>query len=183
MLRKNKQLGFSLIEVIVVVAIISVMMGVFLVNYRQTEKRSSLLMASKGLITDIRRIQNKAMGLVKYNDSVPEGGWGIYFNQSEPTKYYLFADINNNAEYDVGEAVKEYGGNKIDLPEGVEIINIDIGDDANAVFLPPDPKVYLRSYNPSTVSAENLRITLRELHTQEVKIVSVNFLGLIQLED
>ena len=78
---KNKK-GFSLAELIVSLGIIMMMMIVFMANYKNSNKRTDLVMTAQTMVADIHLAQNNALGLVKYNGTVPGGGWGISFDKT-----------------------------------------------------------------------------------------------------
>lgn len=181
--------GFSLIELIVSISIIALLSGLFLANYRSTNRRTDLVMAAQTLVTDIRFAQANALGLIKYDGEVPAGGWGIYVSNTTGTtkggtSYTLFADENDDQIMNTGEAAANLGGKLIDLPPNIVIDSLTLGTSevstANITFLPPDPITRLRgSAGTSTV----LEIRLREKVKDTNKTVRVNFLGLVEVID
>lgn len=187
--KRRLPLGFSLIELIVSISIIALLSALFLANYRSTSRRTDLVMAAQTLVTDIRFAQANALGLIKYDDEVPAGGWGIYASAANVaangnTGYTLFADENDDQIMNTGEAAANLGGKRIDLPPNIVIDRLTLGTSevsaANITFLPPDPITRLRgSAGTSTV----LEIRLREKVNDTTKTVRVNFLGLVEVID
>jgi prepilin-type N-terminal cleavage/methylation domain-containing protein len=186
-LKNYKKSGFTLIELLVSFFIIALMLGIFLTNYRQGERQSDLILTGQLLVSDMRFTQANALGLVMYEDNIPDGGWGIYFDKSYPNQYIIFADGNENRQYDSGEADETKGGRIIDLPNTIEIVDLVVENksgtesdvnELNVVFLPPMPKTYINS-----LYIENKRaiITLREVNLNEDIQVKVNFVGLIEV--
>ena len=185
--KNNKKSGFTLIELLVSLFIIALMTGIFLANYRQCERQSDLILTSQLLVSDIRFAQANALGLVMYEENIPDGGWGVYFDKNNPSQYIIFADTNENRSYDLGEADEEKGGMIMNLPNDIEIIDLVVvdennnksyPDELNVVFLPPMPKTFINEYY-----IENKRaiITLRQTTLEEEIQVKVNFAGLIEV--
>lgn len=173
--------GFSLIEMIVTLFIITLITGVGMVSYRENINRNNVKMAAHRLSTNIRMAQNKALGALEYDGATPEGGWGIYLDSSSPGSYKLFANTNYNdgadMDYDAGEADEDKGGREFNFTGGVEITNISIGSEAHISFVPPDPVTYI--YDGSSTST-GVEITLSD--GEGMNKVKVNFFGLIEVE-
>lgn len=173
--------GFTIIEMLVSVAIIGMISGIFLVNYRGTNRRSELVGAAQKFASDARLAQNYSLGLKKADiadANPPAGGWGIYINRAS-TSYVLFADKNapsGNRQYDNGEKVRE-----IFFPKGVTVATngISIGGlsvpTSTIVFFPPDPLTYIKN---STTT--NISIILKD-QDNSTSTVRINFLGLIEV--
>ncbi len=186
--KNNKRSGFTLIELLVSIFIIALMTGIFLANYRQGERQSDLILTGQLLVSDIRFAQANALGLVMYDENIPDGGWGVYFNkENNPDQYIIFADIDDNKLYDAGEADEQHGGRIMKLPNSIEIVDLVVESsvktsvgELNIVFLPPMPKTFINEYY-----IENKRaiITLREVNLDEEIKVKVNFAGLIEVYD
>ncbi len=185
--KNNKKSGFTLIELLVSLFIIALMTGIFLTNYRQGERQSDLILTAQLLISDIRFAQANALGLVMYEEEIPDGGWGVYFNRSNSTQYLIFADENPaNRKYDHGEADEDKGGRILSLPNNIIIEKLQVEDnnginnvdEINIVFLPPMPKTYINEYY-----IENKRaiITLKETILNEEIKIKVNFAGLVEV--
>lgn len=172
MIRNNS--GFSIIELIVSVAIVAMMAGIFFANYRGGGVRTDLIGASQKLASDIRLAQNFSLGTKEFDNITPQGGWGVRLND-DSGNYIIFADNNGNYEYD--EDDERYS--VINLPPNIVIDSLDVDgfvDFVDIVFLPPDPRVYINAEMD-----KNVQITIRENMNQTTKIVKVNFLGLIDV--
>ena len=189
--KNNKKSGFTLIELLVSLFIIALMTGIFLANYRQGERQSDLILTGQLLVSDIRFAQANALGLVMYEGNIPDGGWGVYFDKTNNNndEYIIFADLDEDKFYDVGEANEDHGGRIMKLPNNIEIVNLEVinssnlssssVNELNIVFLPPMPKTFINGY----YITENKRaiITLRETNLNEEIKVKVNFAGLIEV--
>ncbi len=183
--KKRNYLGFTLIELLTSISIIALITGIFLVNYRSSERRADLVFSSQILVSDIRFAQAKALGLFKYGEELPQGGWGIYFNSiNDDKEYKVFADVNGNYQFDDNEADEIAGGLTIDLSRGIIIdqlkVDGEIVPDLNLVFLPPDPKTYINHQveEEQSVKAE---IILKDINNNNTATIVVNYLGLIEV--
>lgn len=181
-LQKNKDFfGFTLIELIVSISIITLITGAFLTNYHSTNKRSELINSAQKMVSDIRLAQQFSLSTKQFNGAAPKGGWGAYFNKATPSSYIIFADNNEpggDQNYDAGEEFRT-----VSLPAGISLNSIKDkdGNELNTVaivFLPPDPATYIAG-----VMNNKARIALKENAGSSVKTVEVNFLGLIEVID
>ncbi|MBN2884694.1 prepilin-type N-terminal cleavage/methylation domain-containing protein [Patescibacteria group bacterium] len=181
----NKK-GFSLIELVISVSIISLLATIFLANYHNINQRTDLAMTAQTLVSDIRFAQSNALGLIKYGEEIPGGGWGIFISANpEDRQYIIFADTDSNREVSFNEDELSFGARTVVLPEKISIdeIYLDSGtvvSDVNIVFLPPDPVTYIITQFGDT-SAINIR--LKESINNTTKTVRVNFLGLVEVID
>ena len=90
-LHKNKDFfGFTLIELIVSISIITLITGAFLTNYHSTNKRSELANSAQKMASDIRLAQQFGLNTKQFSGAVPKGGWGAYFNKATPFFYTIF---------------------------------------------------------------------------------------------
>ncbi len=190
--------AFTLIEMVVSLGIIMVISVIFIANYRSSNKRTDLIMTAQSLVADIHAAQNSSLGLVKYGDIVPAGGWGVNFNKNNNT-YTIFADlqepfVTGNLSFDPNtEADRNLGARQISLRGEIEIeelrifsgVNGSIQNTTNSVsvtFLPPDPKTNI--YNEISGSTGTaLMIKLKEVNGEGRRTVKINFLGLIEMID
>ncbi|MDP3836738.1 MAG: prepilin-type N-terminal cleavage/methylation domain-containing protein [bacterium] len=184
-INSNKQ-GYTLLELIVSMSIITLLTGLFLANYHNSNQRTDLVMTAQTMVADFRYAQANALGLVKYDGESPAGGWGILVT-SDPSQYhnyFIFADQNDDGYYNDNESLESLGGRVITLPKNIyiESLTLDGVDKAKAVvtFLPPDPITRIHAYN---ATGTVLEIKLKELVNNTTKTVRVNFLGLVEVID
>jgi len=173
-----KKAGFTLIELIVSVSIIAIIVGIFLANYYGSEPQSQLINATSALMRDLRLAQTRGAAGVNYglDSSV---GWGINM-ASGTSAYWLFADVNGDHVYNTStESSTTKGSREIDLPTGVTISGIDLGDPMNITFY--QDRDVLKTYltDGFTVFSTSTTITLTETNTEAVKHVYVDPYGLI----
>ena len=139
--KKNSK-GFTLIELIVVMAIIAIMTGIVFANYRNSQQQLALQRAASKLAQDVRRAQEMAMASEAFEGSIPEGGYGVYFTIIEPDHYILFADANGDREYDKDAIPKNELVEDIKIEKGVSIKALS-GESFHIIFVPPNPDIYI----------------------------------------
>lgn len=176
--------GFTMIELLVSLAIIALLLGSFIVNYRGGSRNSELALTSQKVVSDLRSVQNSTLGSSRYNGLVPKGGWGIHFSKvsGSNTYYTIFADIDGDKSYDnPAESNPVYGGRQIDLPPDTVInellFNTTPKNSLDILFLPPDPETIIWDGLSTTTLAT---IRLRHSITTATKDVTVNFFGMIE---
>jgi len=166
---KNKPLrlkeGFTLVEMIFTLAVISILASIIVGYSHQSETETNLIRAVNQFVLDIQRAQHLAMLVYEeeQNQTQKVCGWGIYFSDSTGNlfsplkKYLIFADscdpssLKGNQIYDSSEEKKE----EREILKGVEISAINI---KSLVFVPPEPIVV---FNPSLGSNGEAAITFR----------------------
>jgi prepilin-type N-terminal cleavage/methylation domain-containing protein len=177
--------GFTLLEVIISLFIITMMAGLFLANYHSTSQNTDLAFAAQQAASELREAQNNSLGSVPYGGSLPAGGWGIHFIKQSNT-YLLFADANNNKLYDSSptESDTAKGGRVFVLPANVVVDDIQAGGASRNVlditFLPPDPvaRIYWDAISSSTTAI----ITLKQNNSGKTANINVNILGMIEAQ-
>jgi len=89
--------GFTLIELVVVTAIIALMSAAVFANYSTIDNRGKILAVTSAIKEDLHLAQNYALsGRVNNHDRA--NGWGIDFNRNL-NKYTLFSDLNKDYIY------------------------------------------------------------------------------------
>lgn len=88
----QKSIGFTLIEMLLTLAILTLLAGLVLGYSRSSEKTNTLKRMADKLVSDLRRCQSLALS------SEGGTGWGIYINSQ--TSYQIFRDKNNNHNFD-----------------------------------------------------------------------------------
>lgn len=183
--------GFTLIEMIVSLAIITSVTTLFIANYHSANRRTDLVMTAQVLVADLHYAQSNTLSLTKYNNLVPAGGWGVSFDKNA-NAYTLFADLDapgtpGYRQFDpVTEGNQAYGAKRVELPETIKIdqlatTNYSSYTLANTTFLPPDPRTNIWLNTGATSST--LQIVLLEEGTGKEKTIKVNFLGLAEVID
>jgi len=173
----NRQPAFTLLEMILVLAVIAIISGVFWANYYSGDTRSRIINAQKGLVRDLRLAQTYSSSGKQYGDVLPLGGWGIAVNQAS-SSYIFFADVNGNSRYDSGEASPAMGGRVITLPEGVSISALAPAPQAFVLFGSTSSLLASISDSNTSTSSE-FRLTFIESENDSTASVLVNEQGLV----
>lgn len=170
--------GFTLIEILMVIAIMSILLGISFVGYKERGEELELQRAAFKVMADIERVRGMAMSAQEDDTSgqIPEGGWGIHFNPSSPNKYIIFADKDLPINYTYAP-ITEGPGQEIVLKEGVVL---DIPVSINIVFFPPSPDVYLQGGDLIDEINIVIALTNKPLKT---KTIIVNRAGLITISN
>jgi len=162
MLSNNKKKGFTIFEMLVVMAIIAIIAVLVLARFKEGQKAYALSGATQRLAADIRQAQGMAVTGAEtpgktINEDIDISGYGIYINSN--TSYVLFLNKKNDFS-------KKYNSDSvilktIALPQDVTVDNVG----ASIFFVPPNPKTYI---NGDTIE-ETKKFTLtRGSNTQEV---------------
>jgi prepilin-type N-terminal cleavage/methylation domain-containing protein len=171
--------GFTLTELLVVVAIVAIISGILLSNYYGGQSKSTVSVAAENLARDLRLAQSQALGETEAGNGgiFPVGGWGVHINAASST-YILFADLNGNGAYDPGESDPAVGGRIFNIPATVSITAITptAATGTDIVFSPTTTMAYIRSGSAVSTSTE---IDFQEAANNATSSVLVNGWGLI----
>lgn len=162
-LKFNSNSGYSLIELLAVIAIMIIMAAVAVTGYAENKKNAALDKAARQFAMDLRSAQNMAMNTTVFSGTVPAGGYGIYLTISSGS-YILYADISGDKQYTSGS-----DDIVADLAFDSQISISATG--ANSInFLPPNPLIYF----DGSLAAGNITVTLNYGVSGPSKIISVN---------
>lgn len=130
-LQTNK--GFTMVEMIVVIGIVAMLASISIVSFRSGGRGTDLTREAQTLALNLRRVQNMALAGTLYQGATP-GGYGIYLNTASPASYVLFADLDDNKIYGIGEQVET-----IIFSRNVIITGLAPAGTLNIVYSPPEP--------------------------------------------
>jgi prepilin-type N-terminal cleavage/methylation domain-containing protein len=126
----QKSIGFTLIEMLLTLAILTLLAGLVLGYSRSSEKTNTLKRMADKLVSDLRRCQSLALS------SEGGTGWGIYINSQ--TSYQIFRDTykdkdsDNEHKYDDG---KDTIISTENLETGIQFEDSNIS--TSILFFPP----------------------------------------------
>ncbi len=96
--------GFTLIEIVVTLAIIAIIFSVAANGFNRSNSESNVRSATELLASDLRAAALYALNSEQFQLQAPNG-WGIYFDLGTET-YTIFADLDNDRVYDTNEKFK-----------------------------------------------------------------------------
>jgi len=168
-LTKNN-IGFTVFEIIVVIAIMAILSLIVFTNYRSGETRNLLRRAAQKITLDIRSAQSMAMSAKEiegFPQGVPPGGYGVEFETNRLS--YIFYGDSGNMFYDSSDVlIKE-----IPLENGVKICSLSSAP-LSINFTPPDPTITFLGGNPTAT----ITICLEE-DESKTKAITINKAGMI----
>lgn len=97
--------GFTLIEMVVVITIITLMLSIFLGNRSQYTDKLNLKNQAYNLLTYIRQAQVYSLGVRNYSGSGTQvfgNSYGVAINMASPSIFTYFIDNNGNGKFDGG---------------------------------------------------------------------------------
>lgn len=140
-IKMRQKTGFTLIELIVVMAVMAILSAIFLASYRGGQKEYTLLGAVQLLVSDLRRTQNLAVTRLEQNGIAPYG-YGVYVRDAQT--YLIFYNLAGDKNYQADSKVLE----TIILPKQVSINPTN----KSVFFTPPDPTTYIDGLNVGSQS-------------------------------
>ncbi len=108
-LRSYSPKGFTLTELMVVISIMTILTSVFLIQQRQFDSTTLLRSYAYSVALSIREAQVYGTSVRAFQGNFTARSYGIYFNRTTPSTYILFADLDDDGQYDTpGELVDTY---------------------------------------------------------------------------
>lgn len=156
MFSNQKQKGFTLAEMLVVMAIITIISTVVLAQYRAGEKQNLLRLETQKLVNNLRKMQNMSLSSQEHNGQIPLlGGFGAHFDISAPSSYVLFADMNGDGQYNNNGTEKI---ETINFPAQVQLLGINVSP-MDITFSAPDATISITGgLNQATLNIKNTNI-------------------------
>ncbi len=139
--------GFTLIEMMVSIAIITLLVSVVFYNYRTFNNRLASSSAGQEIALATRQAQTYGLSVKEVTAGGGDfnTGYGLFLDASNPTAFYIFADTNHNGKYD-GDAACSAGTEcvqKTPLRDAVSIVSLCGTDNSGTQYCPPSSAVSL----------------------------------------
>lgn len=134
-MKRKLSAGFTLIELIVVIFIISLLSGSVLSSSWRSQGQYDTARAIQKLDVDLRRVQNMALA-GKLQGAAAPGGYGLYSQNS--TSYLIFYNLDDSTVFTALSVILE----TINLEE---VSLSPVG--GTVFFVPPDPTTYINGVN------------------------------------
>jgi prepilin-type N-terminal cleavage/methylation domain-containing protein len=170
----NREKGMTLVEILITIAIMGILLAVSFSGYRSRGQELALQRSVFGIMSDIENIREMAMSAQKHSSgNVPIGGYGVYFNMTDPTGYILFADLDASMDRksDGSEDIKS-----VNMETGIILSALSPTSPINITFVPPAPNVFLQG--GTGVGQVSVIITIQS-DTSRTKTILINKAGLI----
>lgn len=182
---RNK--GFTLIEITVAVAIITLLPAIIISNFPEIKMRFALSRAVHQFVQDIRDAQNMALSASSEGGLGFIAGYGVYADLVSlgNKKYIIYADSNEqgaaNFQYDAADFIVKTVDLEAEEP-GIVIKEIKkvLGDNLSVNFIPPNPNTAITQLEEEEESAEVVFAVESDL--EKTKTVFVNKSGLAEIK-
>lgn len=180
---KERNKGYTLIELMAVLFIIALISSMVLANYRKSQKRYAFNFEVQSLAQFIRDSQNRAIASATIGNLVPEGGFGVYINKASQ-KIILYGDLDQNKLYTDGEEINFFNLNKAEInnlfssdPNCPNYSNLN---QVSINFIPPNPLTFITPNGSDACSQVSIELKSRQDASLK-KIIDVFNTGLIQI--
>lgn len=134
---KNPEAGFTLIEMITVIALIATMLAFSIPNLRDGRTRQSVKHDARQFASDLAFAQSQTLAQKVYDTNQQTvHPFGVYVNKSTK-QYTVFEDMNNNARFDDPALVPTSADsifNRVGFQGDVELKNISFGNELPTQF-------------------------------------------------
>lgn len=193
----SKRAAFTIPELLVSMAIIGVMTGMMLANFRDGQKTAEVRFAAEILSQQLRDTQTSALsgrligvcgggtdsGVVCDSGKNPPvvcggggscgriipNGYGLRFTEGSKT-YMVYFDTNNDGGYDVGEELNNPSYVSTDT---VLLVSSSIPLPFDVVFKPPNGKISFVSDTGVELAAETVELRLKHATSAIERAVSI----------
>lgn len=183
--------GFTLIELIVVIAIFTVITSVVLAKYNTYNSSAPFANASEDIVLSLRQAQVYGVGVKRSAGGCVGGNfecpYGVYFSNSstERSDLIIFADANGNRVYDLGEEVERISWKNTIQLGTICLDSICTFTKSNITFRRPDPSAFIND-SISTVETSSVydlaTIALNNTVTGATSVVTISKAGQISID-
>src|SRR6185369_8725369 len=134
--------GFSLIDLLVSISIITLIMSVSLFSYRTFQNKLAVSAASQEIATAVRQAQTYGLSAKEVSKSGGDftTGYGVSFDTNVPGAFFIFADKNKDGVFQVGDGCGTSNTECVEqdnLRDGVTLTLLCGTTDAGVTSCPP----------------------------------------------
>ncbi|HAT68677.1 MAG: hypothetical protein A2481_01375 [Candidatus Yonathbacteria bacterium RIFOXYC2_FULL_47_9] len=184
-----KNLGFTIIELLITMGIFSVLTSVVLANYFTFGANSEFVNASEDVVLSLRQAQVYGAGTKKSAGACSfDCAYGVHFAANTPHGFTSFVDTNNNGKYDAGEGTEAVIWNDAISVTGIKcgLITSDcVGDITNGAMMDvtfkrpsPDARISDLAFN----GYKSGWITLSDANTGKTITIAISLAGQISVQ-
>jgi prepilin-type N-terminal cleavage/methylation domain-containing protein len=171
---KNTKNGFTLIEMLVVIGIISILSGIFIVYSRTGEQQIVLFKEQAKVMAAVSRA--KILGISAFRESSTEAGsscgYGVHIEL--PNTVIIFKDIAQNCELSDQRYTPANPSEKFESFQLDPRVKLDVMTSlTDIVFIPPDPSVVI------TPDQDQAVIVIKTIDDKSSATIKVNSAGQI----
>ena len=169
--------GFTLMELLIVIAVIGIISTMLVVNWRKNEKQYQLQRAAQEIVQNIRKVQDMALNSFKYEGEIPDYSYGLFFDKDDNNSYIVFGDRNGNNTYQASDMQIE----NVSIETGIEINSLSSeNQNLHITFSLPDG---FTGIEPSADSATIIiKKTGKSCPSNDCKNIIINKTGQITIE-
>ncbi len=175
----NSQKGFSLIEMIMVTAIIGILATILILNFRAGSGETALRQVAQQISSDVRRAQTMALSGRRY-DGQARCGYGV--TQIDEQTYQIYVGPDSQG-VDCHSITEKNFDTEDQIVETIGLIDSQIsivGTFPDIFFEPPNPTTYIDN-NDLIASTEPAEIILTT-DAEDIKKIWIYPSGLIEIE-
>lgn len=186
--------GFTLVELIVVTAIILIVSGVVIFSARDSERSLRLQRSAQITTQTVNEAINNVLGSKEHDGSVSQGGYGVRLQEGESAAV-LFADCDADNAFDSGgSAASCFAASTSTDPYPEEVRQRSLEENVtisaispcsgspcalDIVFIPPDPRTIFTPNLPAGTNEASITLINAEGNTTTV---FVNKAGVTRIE-
>lgn len=190
--RLSPQGGYTLVEMLAVITIISLLMGTTLFNYSKHKNEDVLTLEAQKIAQLIRRSQNLALS--PQLGGAATNGFGIYITTTVNNRLILFSDrdpatapVGDNRYSNATEKIEEL---LLDPLVKINVLQVPPGDGTtpdeaylNILYIPPDPTLTIFDNISEIANVTDALIAVSFVSDPtKRRIIKVNKAGLVEVQ-
>lgn len=191
--------GFTLIEVVVVIGVISIIASLMLANFPRFNKQIAVEREAAKIALSLRKAQSYALAVREFNATFNDDpfcvnppvkfpGYGIFLSLADPAEYFVYGDANCSKYYEsspIEEAVEEVkmeSGTRLTAIKGYDAAVCSGGCDLaglSVLYVRPGPTTILKD---NGIDYSHAEVTLKSADGAVQKKVVVRITGQVSVE-